>query len=114
MNQGAPFEANVDRKHSTLPSDGGLGIVRIRMEQRDPGLAFMLQEIERSPEKTEIITQALIAASHDWSDAQELAENAEAVAAFRHLLAHWDTPQDGRKKTTEEHEAEALEFAKKL
>jgi hypothetical protein len=101
-----------EHEYSENPKDGGFEIVRKRLEKENPNLAFVLNEIKRSNEKKKIITEALIANSHDWFDIRDL--DTDNAFSFGHLLAHWDDSFEGISKSKEQHILEAVEFAKKL
>ncbi len=125
MEDGPYIRVKVDRELSPRSEDGGFAEALdffkngTRIQEANPGLAFALEEIERSEVKGEegkkkIISDALYVAGLNWIDIKRIEENEEALKAFGYMLAHWDTPKNGNPKSLEDHKTEAEEFVKIL
>ena len=110
--EGPYIKIESDRPESESSSgDAGFAEALSRMQESDPPLAGQLREINRSPEKKKIFTEALTLSGHNWLDLQDLRDNPEAASAFGRLISFWDMPVGDQPKSDKQHQAEVTEFA---
>lgn len=107
----------IDRHYSEQSPDARfadfINLLEGESAEKDPVLASVLKDTAFIKKK-KVITEILEEKELNWYHLRGLRDKLAASEAFYRLVSHWDTPENGKPKSDEQHRAEAAAFVKAL